>query len=978
MKRSGFLNLIIASICVLGISAVANATTANGSADIVLGQADFAHNTTNLVDGTGLDNPWGIAIDTASNRVYVTDKANNRVLWWNSITSLTGGSPADGVLGQPDLFSNKANQGGAAAANTLNNPYGVAVDTSGNVWVADHDNNRVLEYIKPTTNGPNAVLVLGQSSFGSSNNNVTQTTLYHPTAVTVDSSGKIWVADNSNNRLLRYGTLATGAAATIVLGQSNFTSGSSGAGQNNLNSPWDVKIDSAANVWVADTSNNRVLRYNAPISSGMAASMVLGQSNFSNTSQNRGGSPAQNTLNQPEGLAIDSSGRIWISDSSNYRILRYNLPISATTADGSVLLGQSSFGSGSSGSVGAKTLNLPESIALDGSGNLWVADQNNQRILEFNSPSTIYPTADFQFGQATFSRNALDFPDGKGFSLPTHSAIDKATGRIYVVDSNNNRVLWWNSPASLASCQPADGVIGQTDLNSTGSGITQSTLDDPQEVAVDASGNVWVTDYNNDRVLRFPKPSSNGVPADRVLGQTDYTFNSTGNTANTLYSPYGVAIDSSGCIWVADTDNNRVLRFTSPPEKNASADLVIGQTNFTNNSNGTTAYTLYWPTDVAFDTQGNVWVADNGNSRVLRYTSPSPTGAIANMVLGQPNYTSSSGGATSSTFNDPRKLAFDASGNIWVSDSGSSNRVLKFNSPFSIGMPASVVWGQADFTSGTTDRGTGIPCANGFDYPLGITIDSSGNFWIADQNNNRVLKFNPAAVNDPANTTTTTNVNQYVNQTISIYPQSGEIDLYIPAGTFGDTVNITITTAPVPSSNYLTIKVDHICIIITNDKNLQPRKSMTLTMHYRLSDISGLDESKLSICRYESTHDLWTPYSSSVDRTNHFIVGTIDHLSTFVLVQLVAAVNLQSVKVYPNPLNSKLNTMTISNLTANATIKIYNVSGKLIRTVPYSTGNGQAIWDGRNDGGSMVASGVYIIYINTDSGTEKIKVAVEK
>ncbi|MCX5782347.1 MAG: T9SS type A sorting domain-containing protein, partial [Elusimicrobia bacterium] len=199
-----------------------------------------------------------------------------------------------------------------------------------------------------------------------------------------------------------------------------------------------------------------------------------------------------------------------------------------------------------------------------------------------------------------------------------------------------------------------------------------------------------------------------------------------------------------------------------------------------------------------------------------------------------------------------------------------------------------------------------------------------------------------------------------------------------PPNTFNQNVSLTASMTSVPSSDRETIKITNIGIEVTTDKNAQPDKAITITMYYRDSDIAGLDESKLVICRYDSTNNLWTPLPSTVYPDQNKVVAQTDHLSKFVLVQLAPAANLGSIKVYPNPLNSKLYSMTIANLTATADIKIYNVAGELVRKLDYSTGNGQVIWDGKNDGGSLVASGVYIIYINSPQGTKKIKVAIEK
>ena len=225
-------------------------------------------------------------------------------------------------------------------------------------------------------------------------------------------------------------------------------------------------------------------------------------------------------------------------------------------------------------------------------------------------------------------------------------------------------------------------------------------------------------------------------------------------------------------------------------------------------------------------------------------------------------------------------------------------------------------------------------------------------------------------------------VNPSENAELIINPPSGTTTVNIPAGTFGQTVSVTLSTASAPSPDKPTIKVGNICIEITNSLNLQPNGDITITMHYNPSDIStlGLIESKLAICRYDAVHDLWIPIPYTLDTENHVITATINHFSTFVLVQLAPATSLDIVKVYPNPLNPRTTTagMTIENLTQNATIKIYNVAGELIRTLNYATANGQTKWDGKNDSGNRVSSGVYILYINSPEGSKKIKVAIEK
>ncbi|OGS22013.1 MAG: hypothetical protein A3J83_07585, partial [Elusimicrobia bacterium RIFOXYA2_FULL_40_6] len=487
-----------------------------GNADIVLGQFSFSYSGPNLVDGIGFNNPMATALDETTGRVYLADSDNNRVLWWNNMDSLTNGKSADGVLGQPDLYSCLANHGSEApGSDTLSSPEGVVVDSSGNVWVADTSNNRILKYNAPISNGMDANIVLGQADFITNlAPNPAAGTLARPKGLSVDSSGNLWVADSLNNRVLKYNApISNGADANIVLGQAGFTTKSRISPKaNNLYCPYGVAVDTSGNVWVADYSNYRVLGYNAPISSGMNANIVLGQADFTSHSPNRGGPVASNTL-EPYNVVVDKSGNIWVTDWNN-RVLEYNLPISSGM-DANMVLGQANFTNSTYGKIpGANLLAWPTGLSVDSSGNVWVADTSNNRILKYNAPISNGMDANVVLGQISFNYGGINFLNGSGLSNPCGMVVDINSGRIYVTDGPNNRVLWWNSMDSLTNGKSADGVLGQPDLYSClanqGSETPDlDTLFGPNGVAVDSSGNVWVADTANNRVLKYSAPVSN-------------------------------------------------------------------------------------------------------------------------------------------------------------------------------------------------------------------------------------------------------------------------------------------------------------------------------------------------------------------------------------------------------------------------------------------------------------------------------------
>jgi hypothetical protein len=139
-----------------------------------------------------------------------------------------------------------------------------------------------------------------------------------------------------------------------------------------------------------------------------------------------------------------------------------------------------------------------------------------------------------------------------------------------------------------------------------------------------------------------------------------------------------------------------------------------------------------------------------------------------------------------------------------------------------------------------------------------------------------------------------------------------------------------------------------------------------------------MNESHLVIGRYDETNHRWLILPSAVDTVNGCVTASTNHLSTFAILQLSPVLSLSSVKAYPMPYDPSLGTLTIDNLTATADIKIFTIAGELVRTVAYVSANGKATWDGKNDSGTTVASGVYIMCIDSPEGKKRLKIAVEK
>ena len=376
----------------------------------------------------------------------------------------------------------------------------------------------------------------------------------------------------------------------------------------------------------------------------------------------------------------------------------------------------------------------------------------------------------------------------------------------FVVDTPSHRILRYDPfeqwPAEGTSFSPpARATIGQDSAQQAAPAANRGQAEPNPgtfafpTAAVFAAGQTFIVDGGNNRVLAFPDlstgpPLASGEPyrARRVLGQPNFEYRATnylegrefsfggfdvvdGRETN-LLSAAGVAIDRRSNpprLYVADSGNNRILGFADARKVRPGdrADIVIGQPdcfrrviNYPSNSTTQrTAASLNFPVGLAVDAEGALWVADNGNGRVLRFPSPFTSGAptcggsgstplAANLVLGQSNFTTRATDATDRTMAGPFGLAFSNGGHLFVSDA-LHNRVLLFSLPFTNGKPATRAFGQPDFDS-TGPGGTGS--LNRLNSPRHVSIDTDDRLYVCDSSNNRILIFSraPQASADPS------------------------------------------------------------------------------------------------------------------------------------------------------------------------------------------------------------------------------------
>jgi uncharacterized protein (TIGR03437 family) len=643
----------------------------------------------NLVEGRELLLPQGVALDTSVSppMLYVADTGNNRVLAWKDATSFKNGQPADLVVGQQDLYHTQAGGPGSNFTAGLNAPSSLAVH-NGDLYIADTGNNRILRFRKPfsaTVQLPD--LYLGQPTINSRVPNYTGQ---------VDAKG-IFFASGSTG-------LVPGMA-------------------------FDAKT---GDLWITDPGNRRVLRFAAgDVQAGggpLQANLVIGQLTFQDPLQppvNDSTRTEPRYFAVPQAIAFDSSGQLYVSDSYT---------VSGSQLRGRVLVFLPPFSNG----------------------------MQSSRIMGVVPPNPSNPpSADAQLRTYMGSPSAIFFIN--------------AASKIGVVDQFYNRILLfdsyekWPDPSVSFSPVSTDPIVGQLTASALGpNGATDTYVPAPSDsvfndpsAAVFVGSDLYIADTSNHRVLDMPFQNGAFTPARAALGQDlmdmsapnlieGREFYFTGSSADA-----GLAIDGSGDtphLYVADTYNNRVLGYNDYRQLKAgmAADLVIGQADFKHglcNGNGDpnhpSATTLCVPTGLVVDSSGNLYVADTGNGRVLRFPAPfAHQGAEqADLVLGQRDFKTIITDPTQVTMKSPYGLALTATDGLLVSDVA-HNRVLFFRytnggfSPSDSGKPAEKVLGQPDFTTITSGSGDRQLSA-----PHGVAFDAEGRPYVTDPGNNRVVIY---------------------------------------------------------------------------------------------------------------------------------------------------------------------------------------------------------------------------------------------
>ena len=694
--------------------------TLNATPTRVIGQTSLTPTgiNPNLVEGRELFGPQAVVLDTSTNppALYVSDAGNNRVLGFRSALGFANGQKADVVMGQVDLVSTLADGPGRARTTGMTAPTGLAVDRNGNLYVIDTNNNRILRYPKPLRQTDVQVpdMVIGQPGFttrGVNEGGISGATLAINSLqafLAFDAAGNLWVADPGNNRVLRFnaGVLASdaasGPAADLVLGQVDFASNAylqpttinPLASLSAFVAPTGIAFDAAGRLFVSESTNtrrSRVLVWNPPFFSGQSASRLLGV-DLENPPPPV---TSEYQFNAGAGQLFAVGNRMGIADTLNHRLLLFP-PVEQWNGNtqyqaAAQVIGQTDFSRSTAnqglGLASAATLSAPVSAVFTG-GELYVADAGNNRVLVLPQSGSGFGPAVRVLGQDRFDMQAPNLLEGREFNFSAGEAglavdLNSTPPHLYVADTLNNRILGFNDLRNIQPGQKADIVIGQPDFqhgvaNYPTNDVNRpnsSGLNAPTGLFVDADSNLYVADFQNGRVVRFPKPFVNYKPgalqtADLVLGQPNFNITITDATARTMARPYGITQVSEHGLMVSDAAHNRVLMFPGTPKtfvSGESATVVFGQPDFTSTGSGNGGNQFTAPRHISSDSDDRLYVADSANGRVQIFDH-APTalpGSFAAVTL------------TAGLSNPRGVYVSQANGDIWVADAG-SNRAFRF------------------------------------------------------------------------------------------------------------------------------------------------------------------------------------------------------------------------------------------------------------------------------------------------------------
>lgn len=649
--------------------------------------------------------PWGVAVDTVGN-VFVAETALHRVRRIQGSTNIintVAGSGQSGFDGDGRL----------ALGAALNNPVGIAVDPAGNLFISDTSNDRIRK-VDGATGLISTLAGNGLKGFAGDNGPAAEASLFDPFGIAVDAAGNVYIADTANSRIRKVAAGTRKITTVAGNGQKRFSGDDGLATSASLNFPQGVAVDGDGNIYIADTFNFRIRKVSA--TTGLITTIAgNGQRGFSGDN----GQAVSASIDYAYGLNVDSVGNIFIVDTFNERIRRVDAITGViTTVAGN---GQRGF-LGDGGPATSAALMDPVAVSIDAAGHLYIDDTFNFRVRKVDARTGIITTVAGSGSQAVPGDNGP--ATLASLTLPSDVALDRSNN-IFIADTFNQQIRRVDASTGTINVFAGNGQKGFSGDNGLASA---ASLNDPLGVAVDSDGNLLIADTDNNRIRKVSVATGLIVT---IAGNGQAAFSGDNGSAvlAALQSPAGLTLDNAGNIYFADTLNDRIRKIS------AGTGIITtvagnGGRGFSGDNVPATSASLAKPSSVVVDAAGNLYIADTANYRIRKVAAD--TGIITTVAgTGARGFTGDNGPATSATLSEPYDVALDRSGNLLIADS--SNHLIR-----RVNLSTRVI---------TTIAGTGVAGFSGdngpatsarLNNPRAVAVDSFGNIVIADWFNGRI------------------------------------------------------------------------------------------------------------------------------------------------------------------------------------------------------------------------------------------------
>ncbi|HET9849570.1 MAG TPA: IPT/TIG domain-containing protein, partial [Candidatus Dormibacteraeota bacterium] len=492
---------------------------------------NLSTNQETIVNSAPLASPDGIAVDAAGN-IYVAETSVQQVVKLDPVTgasAVIAGTGSSGISGD----------GGPATQAQLYFPQGVAVDGSGNIFIAD-GSNRVRK-VDASTGIISTFAGTGVGGFSGDTGPANQAQLFEVSGLAFDANGNLFIADSGNNRIRRVDTTSPHVITTVAgNGTSGFSGDTGQAKLAELQAPYGVWIAPNGSIDIADSNNERVRE----VSPTGVINTVAG--NGTQGFSGDGGPATAASLNMPTSAVRDASGNLYIADHLRLRRVDGSTNTITTAAGNGTACGSS----GDGGSGLQAQVCQPSGLAYDGAGDLFIADTNSNRVREVKTDGTISTVAGN--GTAGFAGDNGAATSAE-LNAPRRVAVD-AAGDLFIADTGNQVVR----KVSAGTITTIAGVHGVAGYNGDNQAATSAQLNNPWGIAVAADGSLYIADQSNNRIRKV-SPSGTIIT---VAGTG--TAGSTGDggpaTSALITAPMGLVLGGDGTLYFVGASNAPQLR----------------------------------------------------------------------------------------------------------------------------------------------------------------------------------------------------------------------------------------------------------------------------------------------------------------------------------------------------------------------------------------------------------------------------------